>query len=597
MTAMHFETGSLVLYKNNPALIVTLGEKYTIAFLNSQGNKRVLTTQKVRQKDISLLSSLLFEGKKLTEKDLFSLYNDYEKIDLSSIKQVWQLYEGESQNIFFSELVDLLVNNFTCIMAWTVYNQIIDSFYFEEVTLQGEEVSFKTRPIEDIEQLQKKNNDKKKESEIRQAFLSRLQQKKLQFPEDLLLMQEVESLALGKSEKSKTLKEIGLAETCENAHALLLETGVWTIYKNPYPARYGLSMHSSKDLLSSPPQEQRLALNHHAYAIDNAWSADPDDAIFFDGEALWVHIADPASTVSPNSIIDINARNRGATLYLPEGTARMLNENCLSDYALGLSNPSKALSFKIFFDETGAITDCNVIKSLVEVERLTYTQAEQNKNLQPLKDLFDIARRNINRRKKNGAIFIDLPEVHLVVNGLDEQSTEKIVNIEKIEPLEAQDMVREMMLLAGEAAAKFAFKHEIPFPYISQDIGDIPKKIEEGLAGQYRLRRCMRPRIVGVTPSKHSGLGIGMYSQVTSPLRRYADLLAHQQLRSFIDKKTLLTKDEVLAHASVGNMASSAGVKAERKSTLHWTLVYLMQNPSWQADAIVVEVQPNKTVL
>ncbi|MGL4982767.1 MAG: RNB domain-containing ribonuclease [Treponemataceae bacterium] len=585
-----FQKGSVVLYKNAPSVIVECGEKYTIAFLTVQGNKKNIATQKVREKDIIFLCNGA-----LTEKDLHALYEKKGELKLLAIEEIWQLYEGtQDERINFTDLADLLSSDFLPENAWNFYTQIIESLYFFDASDQGQRVSFKVRSLAEIEKLRQKNLEKEKESSIRQDFLNRLRSKQLNLPEDLHFMQEIESLALGKTEKSKTLKEVGIHETPENAHALLLETGVWSVYKNPYPSRWGLSMHSSTDLLPSPPVEERVAIKDVAFAIDNEWSADPDDAVSFDGSALWVHIADPASSVLPNSTIDINARNRGATLYLPEGTARMLSESCLSDYALGLSDPSNALSFKIILDDEGAIVECEVLKSIVSVERLTYQQAEDKKNDEKLKPLFEIARRNILRRKKNGGVFIDLPEVHVTVrDGADE----KEVSITKIEALEASNMVREMMLLAGEAAAKFAFKHEIPFPYVSQDLPDLPKKIEDGLAGQYRLRRSMRSRSVGVIPSSHSGLGIGMYSQVTSPLRRYADLVAHQQLRAFLDKKPLLSKDEVLERLSIGDMAASAGIKSERKSIFHWTLVYLLKNPLWQGDAVVVEVQQNKTIL
>ena len=150
--------------------------------------------------------------------------------------------------------------------------------------------------------------------------------------------------------------------------------------------------------------------------------------------------------------------------------------------------------------------------------------------------------------------------------------------------------------MAGEAAARFAFKNQIPFPFISQDEPDIPKEIPEGLAGQYRLRRCMKSRRVGVTPSMHCSLGLAMYSQVTSPLRRYMDLIAHQQLRAFIDNKKLISKDEVLERISCGDAGINAAVKADRESCLHWKLVFLTQNPDWQGKAIAAEKKQKQTV-
>ena len=124
----------------------------------------------------------------------------------------------------------------------------------------------------------------------------------------------------------------------------------------------------------------------------------------------------------------------------------------------------------------------------------------------------------------------------------------------------------------------------------------IPKEIPEGLAGQYRLRRCMKSRRVGVTPSMHCSLGLAMYSQVTSPLRRYMDLIAHQQLRAFIDNKKLISKDEVLERISCGDAGINAAVKADRESCLHWKLVFLTQNPDWQGKAIAVEKKQKQTV-
>ena len=87
----------------------------------------------------------------------------------------------------------------------------------------------------------------------------------------------------------------------------------------------------------------------------------------------------------------------------------------------------------------------------------------------------------------------------------------------------------------------------------------------------------------------HAGLGIAMYSQVTSPLRRYSDLIAHQQLRAFLDKRPLLDKDTMLLRISEGDAASVAAHKAERESIRHWTLVYLLQHPDWQGEAVCVD--------
>ena len=94
---------------------------------------------------------------------------------------------------------------------------------------------------------------------------------------------------------------------------------------------------------------------------------------------------------------------------------------------------------------------------------------------------------------------------------------------------------------------------------------------------------------MGVTPGMHCGLGLNMYSQVTSPLRRYGDLIAHQQLRAFLDGRELLDKDTMLMRVSEGDASAIAARNAERKSDTHWTLVYLLQNPEWTGEAVCVD--------
>lgn len=581
---------SLVLYKGQPALVLELiGEKYTIEFCSttSAKNKKIsFDTQRVREKDFSLLldSETVSKGQ-LSEMATLNL-EPTQGDDIVHPLYELLIEEGLLDPMDFNELMDFKGIE-GAIDCWRFYKALEISSYFFRVP--GESLKFQPYSVEKLEELRQKNEAKLKEQENRQEFILRLKQKKLSLPEDLQQMQDVEALALGKSDKSKTMKECGFSESPEKAHKLLLDTGVWSICRNPHPLRFDLSIHSSTERLASPPQEERVKLNHVAYAIDNAWSTDPDDAIAFDGEWVWIHVADPASSVLPDSLIDISARNRGATLYLPEDTVRMLAEDSLEDYALGLTKESRALSFKIKLDQDGSILETYVLKTLVNVQRLTYEEAEEKKDSEELAPMFQIARRNEERRKKAGAVFINLPEVNISVNN-------EIVTIQNVTHLESSAVVREFMLLAGEAAAKFAFKNAIPFPFVGQESLAIPKEIPEGLAGQYRLRRCMRSRSVGITPMQHAGLGLGMYSQVTSPLRRYGDLVAHQQLRAFINKSPLLNKDQMLERVAAGDAAAVAATRAERQSRLHWTLVYLLQNKDWQGEAVVLEEKGKQAV-
>ena len=585
---------SLVLYKNNGAVVAADdgNGKWTVKFRSvpaTATKPAQYSTQSVRTKDFVFLAEKVSGIEKVLEiADKCS--GNPDNIFASGVQEAWELLVSDDSTAHeamnFDELKDLVKGDANPDETLGIFVALKESprFVFDQKEYALGNLKFTPRSQEEIDAIALKAQEKDREAAERLEFIKRLKQKKLDLPGDAKFMSDVEALALGKTDKSRSMKEAGFRETAEKAHRLLLDTGIWTPYRNPYPLRWGLTMQSANVGLDHPPVEERTEISGISYAIDNAYSADPDDAVAFDGKYLWVHIADPASSVEFDSPIEKTAMDRGTTLYMPEGTSRMLSEDCLEDYALGLKEKSNALSFRLELDENAQVLDCQVMKTIVYVKRYTYQQAEELKESPELKPLFEIARRNIEKRNRAGAVQISLPEVHIVAD-----VQQKKVTIETEEHPESSIMVREMMLLAGEGAAKFAFKNSIPFVYVSQDSPDMPAEIPEGLAGEYRKRKCMKRRSVGVTPSFHSGLGIGMYSQVTSPLRRYGDLISHIQLRKFLDGGELLDKDTMLMKISAGDAAGGAAVKAERKSNLHWTLVYLLEHPDWSGKAVCVD--------
>ncbi len=583
---------SLVLYKNQPAVITDRdGDKYIIRFCGQPaspgGKKAVYGEQKVREKDFILLH----EGP-CTSLEAVLAFKD-ENISNQLLETYELLLSDEStasEAVSLSDLAEYSRGSFKADEVWAFFSAVSTDVHFQlsQEALKSGEIAFTLRSAEEIEALNKKQYEKEHESEIRAAFIARVKARKLELPEDAKYMGEVEAFALCKTEKSRVLSEAGLPQTIEAAHKLLIDTGIWDFTKNPYPTRFGFSFDSAKEQLGAMPEEDRLEVPGIAYAIDSEHSADPDDAVAFDGEYLWVHIADPASSVAPDSKIDIAARDRGTTLYIPEGTSRMLCESCLEDYALGLKEDSRALSFRIKLDEESQIEECAVFKTKVTVKRLTYKYAEEHKEDAELRPLFELARRNRARREKNGAITIQMPEVNISV---DKES--KKVTIESEERLESNEMIAELMIMAGEGAARFAFKNQIPFMFVSQEAPEFPDNLPEGWAGQFARIKCMRKRSVGITPAPHAGLGVSFYSQVTSPLRRYGDLISHEQLRAFIDGRHLIAKDDMLERVAAGDAASIAAKKASRQSDTHWKLVYLLQNPEAEYEAFCIDRRGN----
>jgi exoribonuclease-2 len=578
---------SLAAYKNRPAVVIAGGEKLEISLAGGE-------TLKVREKDLELVHP----------GPVRSAEEAARPPARSQVREAWELLEGSS--VPLKELAELAYGDFSPQSAWAAYCLLKEGFYFS-----GTVDALSPRDALAVAAAEQKREEKQRETLEREAFLERLK-KRLAAPDsasfdqaERRFFQDIEALALGRAEKSRTLRDLGRPETPEEAHRILLRCAAWTAAVNPYPARFGVSPVSASVFPGPPPPEEgRLDLTRlPAFAIDNAWSADPDAAVSLEGNCLWVHVADPAASILPGSPADIEARNRGATLYLPEGSARMLAEEALPAYALGLAAFSPALSFKITLAEDGSPAETEIFPSRVAVIRLTYEEADAairgdiqaagraGPHAGHLAGLFRMAERNLARRAAAGAVVINFPEVHITVR-------EGEAHIQPIAEYRSADMVRECMLLAGEGAAQWASRREarLPFPFVTQEAGDLPREPLPGLAGFYQVRRCMRQRALSVKPGRHSGLGLEQYTQVTSPLRRYTDLLAHQQIRSVLGTGAYrdippLDEDAVLQALAAGEAAASAVARAERASRTHWTAVYLAGKKGSEWDGIVLEAK------
>jgi exoribonuclease II len=291
--------------------------------------------------------------------------------------------------------------------------------------------------------------------------------------------------------------------------------------------------------------------------------------------------------VTFDSPSDIEARNRAASLYLPEMTVPMLPSEARERLALGLRDVSPALSFGLNLDSDGGIIVLDIVPSWVSVTRLSYEQAESLLHDWPFKRLLSIAESNEARRKSNGAINIELPEVDICL-----EDGEVIFRPQR--SLNSQMMVREAMLMAGEAAAAYAVRQGIPFVFSTQEASQIPV-LPDGLAGMYALRRLMKKGQLKSLPARHAGIGLDMYSQVTSPLRRYQDLIVHQQLRARLRGHNVLTSQEILQRLGAAEQVANNLRRVERLSNQHWTMVFLSKTTNWQGEGVIVETEGTRS--
>jgi exoribonuclease-2 len=566
---------SLVIYKNKPAIIKEKTyEKFSIFLQNGEQIK-------VRDKDIQLIHP--------------GPVNNFKEIEGGSVseetvREIWELLSGENAPLLFRDFTSFVFSGYTPSSAYAAYCLLQDGLYF-----YGEIDAIALRSRDDINAEEARRSEKLRETGERAQFLERLKaalkkpSENCLHQDDARFMQDIEAFACGKSAKSRTMKDLSLGESFEDAHSVLLKTGFWTEMVNPHPYRFGLTLSNAvSPVMLSVGAEERMDFCHlEAFAIDNQWSTDPDDAVSIEVSSgdinyLYVHVADPAASIAFNSLAEKEARARGATFYLPEGAVRMLAEESIPLFALGITEKSQALTFKMTIDKNGAVIDTEIYPSVLKVKKLAYEEADREMETNPaLCALFNLAQKIHNRRTAQGAVNIELPNVHIAIdNG--------IVNIEPVIEYRSSFIVKECMIAAGEGAGTWAASRGLAFPYISQEV-ELQGKALSGFAGSMQLRRCMRPRMLSVKPGRHQGLGLEIYTQVTSPLRRYTDLLAHIQIRAFLRGGETVDADEISVCLGFYEAAATAVVHAERASNNHWIMVYLSGKKDSIWDAVAIE--------
>jgi exoribonuclease-2 len=117
------------------------------------------------------------------------------------------------------------------------------------------------------------------------------------------------------------------------------------------------------------------------------------------------------------------------------------------------------------------------------------------------------------------------------------------------------------------------------------------------MAEMYSYRRLFKPSQASLLAGAHFGLGLTHYTRATSPLRRYLDLVAHQQLRAMITGCGIL--DEATMAERIGASEAVTGLvrRAERLSNLHWKLAWLQRQGDWCGTGTVVELGERKAAV
>jgi exoribonuclease-2 len=334
--------------------------------------------------------------------------------------------------------------------------------------------------------------------------------------------------------------------------------------------------------------------------IDGERTRDFDDALSLEavpgGWRLGVHIADVSALVQPGTPLDLEAQERGTSIYLPEQRLPMLPEEISEDtLSLVASQERWALSFLVTLTPEGAIQDWEIVPSLVRVRhRLTYQEADRllAQGDQTLGTLYQLSQRFKERRLAQGGYELKLPEVWV---SCDPQGNLYLTVEDQTTP--SRELVAEAMVLANWLAARFLADRQVPAIYRTQAEPREPIRREEprSLLKLWQDRRRLQRVVMDLSPQPHWGLGLPYYTLASSPIRRYLDLVIHRQILAALGGGPPVYQAadlEVILTLLEPALRRAALLKARRLR--YWLLKYLAGKLGEKLEALVLEALPHR---
>ena len=391
-----------------------------------------------------------------------------------------------------------------------------------------------------------------------------------------------------------TLGEIGLHES--EMQVLLHESEIDTA---PFAPAILEELPKSWQATHNDPRlgPRRDITDWRIYSIDPPGCQDIDDALSYrklpDGTLqVGVHIADVAAFVEEGSKLDVEARARGTSVYLPDRRIDML-PTLLSERLCSIrcGEPRYAVSVIWHLDSAGNILETWHGRTLIKTaHELCYADAQaimdDKTELRSRFADYDLLREELlglraifhrlrDVRQANGALDLETVEVSFVLDA----ETKRPQKVATKESLEVHALVAEFMIFANCAVAEFlarnlphsAMLRRHPLPN-ANNFGEVielarSRGIEMDFSSNYALAQSLNRAerlgdrmftftlrnlttlamaeaeymssgsVVGPEEFYHYGLAVEFYTHFTSPIRRYADLVVHRQLLAILAER------------------------------------------------------------
>ena len=329
------------------------------------------------------------------------------------------------------------------------------------------------------------------------------------------------------------------------------------------------------------------------FTIDGDDTKDIDDAISYEkldngNYKLGVHIADVSYYIKENSVIDLEARNRGTSTYLVDRVIPMFHHQ-ISNGICSL-NPDVdrlTISCEMEISPEGKLVNYEVFPSVIHSRKqMTYKKVNEilendtipegyEEFADTLKNMNELAHIIRGERTKRGAIDFDTDEAKIIAD-----ETGKPIDVILRDRGEGERLIEDFMVRANETVASHFFYMDLPSLYrihgapdeerlerflkilgglgisVKADLKNMKPKVIQVIVEELKkypefrilstkLLSCMDKAIYSPENVGHFALASKIYTHFTSPIRRYPDLMIHRMLHKYFFSKEGICEENI----------------------------------------------------
>jgi exoribonuclease II len=316
-----------------------------------------------------------------------------------------------------------------------------------------------------------------------------------------------------------------------------------------------------------------------AFSLDDVGTTEIDDAFsvqrLADGLRLGVHIAAPALGFAPGSVLDAIARERLSTAYMPGRKFTMLPEDVIEHFSLDHGGELPAISLYVDFDDDHAIRARHS-----RVERVPIVANLRHAQYDVLNDAFEkkqsagLAFEEDLRILWRAAVALEArrgkPAAGAALDYNFHVDGERVRIVPRKRGAPLDKLVSEMMILANSSWGELLAERDV--------------------AAIYRVQSTGKVRF-SVHPEPHEGLGVAAYAWMSSPLRRYVDLVNQWQLAAALGGRRApfgRNSDALLSALRAFEVTYARYDEHQRAMETYWSLRWLLQEAVGSIEGIVL---------